>query len=375
MPVPFSKKTIILFVLLCTSIVGFSQIQTQTVQEQKSVFKYAKSKYISFSTNLYGQTNYNGDGYFMPTINLQAAYAPIAKLYIGWEARYSYLWTIPKTTSYHFIFTGPAIRYSLFGKKNNFYLETGYRLSNLALNKKTIDVDLKFHNQYIPLGCGVAYKFNSNIYISTSYTWLRALKKDNATVYDWKLGIEYHINPNHKDPPLPTLDSLKNKTGRFSLMLGFAYLPFDSASFKDNYRSYQNTTKVGYYFTDYLSAGLYLNTEVGKSDKTQNQWFFSTGPYVNVKIFSRKRFGWYMEPAFIVSNQVLTEIDNTLLSKGVGRYIQYAVGVNAKITKNLILDMGGHTAWCLASSANCKGGNIGGYRIGLEYVFKKRLKE
>jgi hypothetical protein len=155
-------------------------------------------------------------------------------------------------------------------------------------------------------------------------------------------------------------------------------MPFDTYDFEGGYNLTECTQRLGFYQSNFMNFGLFTGLAVGNSGlpNTPAQNFYYVGPYVNFKLFALRKFNYIMEFSYLSSN--FTSIDGLLPIppvKGYSEYFVTSTGFAYRINNNLSMELLVNRGTCIRSPYDCKGGGIGGYRLGIERTFELKRKK
>ena len=375
-------KTIFITLLIFVSYPLIAQINSLQKKEYHNMLDSKKGAYsIGLNANNFrivdGISNPNKvQELHTPSMGFRFSYNPARKLAVGLEYSAQFIWGtyIPKTQWYSY--AGAFMRYDIWRKRNAFYLEASYALSNIAW-RNTGGWERKNGISYLGAGFGIRAKLYPNIYFNYSQTFLFPLA-DSRMYRDERFGLIYVWHPKVKDTPLLVVDDKKDRSNKFVIGFSAAFIPFDEYDFDGGYNSYETITRVGYYQSSFLSFGIYNRFMIGDSQipNYPTQYFYFTGPFVNFKLFGLKRFNLFAEFAYLRSNFTLVSggTGTELPQKGNALYYSVTTGVSYRINNNLALEFGINTSTAIKSNTGGYYG-AGGYRIGIEKTFTLKRRE
>jgi hypothetical protein len=308
---------------------------------------------------------------FFPVVGLKVGYNPSNRVTMGLEYTHQFIWgtNLPKTLHYNY---GSAFaRYDVWRRKNAFYIETNYMVSDVAWLATGWE---KRTTSYAGIGYGLKAKMYPNVYFTYNHNFNFPLSNGtNSMLIDRRIGITYCFNPKVNDTPLSISNSAKDRTGKMVIGISAAFMPFDEYDFTGGYNIYESTVRLGYYQSSFLNFGLYGRFTIGDSGLPNypTDLFYFTGPYVNAKLNALKRWNYFIELAYLTSNFTLLGGGGSLdpPQKGKSSYFSTTLGPSYRINNNISIELGINISNVIKSNT---GGfySAGGYRLGIEKTFK-----
>lgn len=381
-------KYILLIFFLLNIASSFAQDSIKKLEKDYFIKNNIDSKAKSYGVGLTFRNYQIVNGWstpkselFMPIFSLRFNYNPQNKTTVGFDYSHQPVWgtNIPKVL--HFFYTGPYVRYDILRKKNASYLEIGYRISNTKWLSDSFLIQQKFPVHYATLGWGIKAKIYPNIYFNYYQNVMfdvdKKFKKENLLV-DKKFGLEFFFNTKQKDTPLLVTNNKRDRTGKFVLGLSAAFMPFDSRDYDGGYLVYATTHRLGFYQSSFLSFGIYTGLDIGDSllPNTPAQAFYYVGPFINLKFLALRKINYVVEFSYLSSNFTTVDgLTNIPPLKGYSEYFTIAFGPSIRLNDRTSIEIAGIKGTCITSPYQCKGGGVGGYRLGIERTFDLKRKK
>ncbi len=367
------------FSILTLAFFFFANVWAQSKSQKESYKKNIDSKKGTWSIGLNGQNYHILNGFsnpvqklFFPILGLRIGYTPHNRTTIGLEYAHQAIWgtNLPKILNYNY---GSAFaRYDVWRRKSAFYVETNYTLSDIAW-LPTGWLERKY-TSYAGAGFGISVKMYPNVYFNYSINYKFPL--DNASfsiLNDRRLGVTYCFNQKAQDSPINVTNVARDRTGKMIFGISAAFMPFDEYDFRGGYNLYESTVRLGYYQSSFLSFGLYGRFSMGDSrlPNYPTEYFYFTGPYMNVKLNALKRWNYFIEMAYLTSNFTLLDAGGSLEppQKGKATYLSTTFGPAYRIGNNLSIEFGMNISRAIRSNTG-EAYAAGGYRLGIEKTFK-----
>jgi hypothetical protein len=315
---------------------------------------------------------------YFPVFSLRLYYNALKNTTLGLDYSQQLLWGSGIEGVKRLFYTGPYIRYDFFKRRTTFYGQLGYKISDAAW--QDANVYKIFPTHYSTFGLGLKAKLYPNTYFNYSqnlYVNLAHPEKASRLI-DKQVGLEFYFNRKQKDVPIYVPDNKKDRSGKFVFGISAAFMPFDTYDFEGGYNLTECTQRLGFYQSNFMNFGLFTGLAVGNSGlpNTPAQNFYYVGPYVNFKLFALRKFNYIMEFSYLSSN--FTSIDGLLPIppvKGYSEYFVTSTGFAYRINNNLSMELLVNRGTCIRSPYDCKGGGIGGYRLGIERTFELKRKK
>ena len=377
----FIMKTIFITLIILFNYPLIAQIDSHKKEQYLNMIDSKKGTYsIGINANNYRVIDGYSDPknvkkFHYPLIGVRLSYNPARKFTIGLDYTEQLIWgtNIPKLQRYSF--GGAFFRYDIWRRRNAFYLETSYSLSNIAWSNT--GWERKNGVSYFGAGFGFKAKLYPNIYFNYSQNFLFPFNNYKILV-DRRIGLSYVWHPKIKDTPILISDDKKDRTNKWAVGISAAFLPFDENDFIGGYNDYESVARIGYYQSSFLSFGLYNRFLIGDSriPNYPTEYFYFTGPFANIKLFGLKRWNIFVEFAYLRSNFTLINGGGTteLPKKGNATYFSTTYGPSFRINDNLSIELGLNMSTALKSNTGA-GYTAGGYRLGLEKTFVIKRRE
>jgi hypothetical protein len=371
-------KKLFILLLIISNYNIFAQTDSLKNTQKEAYKKNVDSKKGTWSVGLNGRNYHIINGFanpvqklFFPVIGLKVGYNPSNRVTVGLEYTHQFIWgtNLPKTLHYNY---GSAFaRYDVWRRKNAFYIETNYMVSDVAWlaagwKERT--------TSYAGIGWGLKAKMYPNIYFTLGQNLNFPLgSKKYSMLNDRRIGILYCFNPKVNDTPLSVSNTARDRTGKMVLGISGAFLPFDENDFRGGYNDYESVVRLGYNQSSFLSFGLYGRFIMGDSKLSNypTEYFYFTGPYVNFKLNALKRWNLFIELAYLTSNFTLLDAGGSIEppQKGKATYLSTTFGPSYRINDNLSIELGINTSNVIKSNTG-EAYAAGGYRLGIEKTFK-----
>jgi hypothetical protein len=310
--------------------------------------------------------------FYFPTFAIKASYNPINKLGLGVEYAHQPIWGTFVTKTQHFSHIGAFMRYDFLCRKNALYIELSQHISNITWD--STGFNRKFPVYYSGIGIGARVKILPNVYVN----YLRAIqfntkKLDASRLNGGRIGLSVYFNRREKDLPFQITNIKMDRTSKFLFSFTGSYIHFDDSEFVGEYDWVDNTTRLGFYQSSFLSFGTYGRFAIGHSriPSTKNSFFYFIGPFINAKFFSLKKLNYFTEIAYLKSNFTLLSggVTNEFPVDGNATYFSITTGLSYRINPDIAIELGINRS---NKVNNIKEGayGAGGYRIGIERTFK-----
>ena len=361
----------------------FAQENAKKSTKKEEYKKNIDSKIGTWNFGLNGRNYHVVNGFsnpvqklFFPVLGLKVGYNPVNRITVGLEYTHQFIWGTNLSKLLHYNYGSAFTRYDVWRRKNAFYIEANYMVSDVAW--LATGWEERNPTTYAGIGWGIKAKMYSNIYFTYSQNFNFPLDKgEHSMLNDRRFGIAYCFNPKINDTPLSVSNNAKDRTGKMIFGFSGAFIPGDEYDFYGGYNSYESTFRLGYYQSSFLNFGLYGRFLIGDSGipNYPTDLFYFTGPYVNFKLNALKRWNYFIELSYLTSNFTLLDGGATLdpPQKGRATYFSSTFGPSYRINDNFSIEFGANISSVIRSNTGGFYG-AGGYRLGIEKTFKWKRK-
>ena len=259
-------------------------------------------------------------------------------------------------------------------KRNGFYTQLGYNLTDYRLSKINGQPERHFPSSLITGNLGMSLRLKPNWYLNYSVGY--NYSTEGASYLSNNIGISYLFNNKYKDYPKIQRDTASIKRqrdslsckGQFQVSNDFFVFPFGE-EFGEHYTLYEWNSRIGYFIGKSLSVGIMGGLFYGQPRYSDSKLFYVIGPYANFRILKKTKAPLYFELGYAYSNLSIQDIG--LPKSLASHYLNTGVGMNIRLKENTYLDLGIVRMSYLGAVVKCKEcGGAAIWRIGIETLIK-----